>query len=318
MNLKDFKPREPDFEDDETLENGTDTEIESTGYHSEITTLKIDKLSNRVTIISVILPCIIGAILIFAYLDMKERVVDVDQTKNTQVERISKQVEEKINALEIKIAKNRFDLDKGLPDISGKQLALEGMLAKFDTSKADDKTIKALIKKLDKQVASNSKREKALEKQLSQFKARLDKTIASNAAQMGKNLTGFKEEIKLFKEEFDARLLELSDYELQIGELRKNYSLMDKKVRSFEQDTVSKNLLESKTGELNTFVSNKISKLETQLTALNKKLAANISRLQKDIDLMIQQSSSSSGPKPQINIDAQESTNTIEQKSLTE
>ena len=81
-NLKSFKidPLNlPDTDDEESLE--------SSGYHQEINTLKIEKLSNRVTIISVIIPCLICAILVFIYLDMKERVVDVDETKKLQVER---------------------------------------------------------------------------------------------------------------------------------------------------------------------------------------------------------------------------------------
>ena len=87
MNLKDFNPDNQDMDGD--------VEITDSIYQQEINSLKIDKLSNRVTIISIIIPCLIGAILIFGYLDMKERVVDVDITKNSQFEKISQQLEEK-------------------------------------------------------------------------------------------------------------------------------------------------------------------------------------------------------------------------------
>lgn len=312
MSLKDFKTDEPDFENHDPKETAP---IESHGYQEEIASLKIDKLSNRVTIISIILPCIIGAILVFAYLDMKERVVDVDQTKNTQVERISQQLDGKLNALDVKIAKNRFDLDKQIPTIESKQVALEGNMARLATTKADDKAVKAVILKLEKQVADVRKQEKASQKKLGVFKKRLDE----NTTQIDKTLGKIKDDITLFKEEFDARLLELSDYELQIGDLRKNFSLTDKKVRRVEEEAVSKTILNEKTEALKTIVATELTQLEDQIARLEKKLAANVSRLQKDVDLALKQSSEKSGPQPHINIEMKDpETKPIDEKSLTE
>jgi chromosome segregation ATPase len=296
MSLKDFKPDEPDFERHEPKES---IPIEPTGYQEEITTLKIDKLSNRVTIISIILPCIIGAILIFAYLDMKERVVDVDQTKNTQVERVSQQLEEKLNALDVKIAKNRFDLDKQIPELGNRQTAVEGNLAKIVTDKANKKEVAGQLAKLEKQVSTSHK-------QLETMKKSMDKVVTENSALIDKTVVKIKEDIQLFKEEFDARLLELSDYELQLGELRKNFSLTDKKVRRVEEEAVSKTALSQKSDELTALVSTTADQLEKRVMMLDKKLAANISRLQKDIDLALKQSAGASGPAPQLNIDVPE------------
>jgi len=221
------------------LTEKSDSSIEGAVYHEEINTLKIDKLSNRITIISIIIPCIIGAILVFAYLDMKERVVDVDQTKNTQVERISQQLEEKLNALDVKIAKNKFDLDKQLPQITAKQTAFEGKMTKLAAAKADSKSVKSMMAKVEGKIVSNTKHDKALNTQVATLKKKLDTTLAENNTKVEKTVSQIKEEITLFKEEFDARLLELSNYEQQIGELKKDFSLMDKKVRRQEQESLS-------------------------------------------------------------------------------
>ena len=140
MDLKDFKPDNQDFDSDDEITDST--------YHQEINSLKIDKLSNRVTIISIIIPCLIGAILIFAYLDMKERVVGAYLTKKNQFEKISQQLEEKLNALDVKIAKNRFNFDNKLPELEKKNISLEGQIAKLSTLKADNKNIKSLFPKL--------------------------------------------------------------------------------------------------------------------------------------------------------------------------
>ncbi len=317
MSLKDYKTDDPEVDEVQPLTEKNDSPIEGAVYHEEINTLKIDKLSNRITIISIIIPCIIGAILVFVYLDMKERVVDVDQTKNTQVERISQQLEEKLNALDVKIAKNKFDLDKQLPQITAKQTAFEGKMTKLAAAKADSKSVKSMMSKVEGKIVSNTKHDKALDTLVATLKKKLDTTLAENNTKLEKTVSQIKEENTLFKEEFDARLLELSNYELQIGELKKDFSLMDKKVRRQEQESLSQADMDKAVSDLKSQFSSRLSKLESNITALDKKLAANISRLQKDLDLLVKQSSTSTGPKPQITVDVKES-GAIEEKALTE
>ncbi|WP_299981190.1 hypothetical protein [Desulfobacula sp.] len=322
MNLKDFRPDDPDFNKNEELLKRTDSEIPASTYHEEINTLKIDKLSNRVTIISIIIPCLIGAILIFAYLDMKERMVNVDLTKQNQFERISQQLEEKVNALDVKIAKNKFDLDNKLPEFNKKVISFEGQIAKLTSTKADGKTIKDQFTKLEKRVANNANQDKTTIQTFERINKQTLFSIKENQNQFNKIAQQTKNETNLFKEEFDARLLELSDYEQQIGELRKNLSLLDKKFRGLEQDTVSRPAVDKKINQLNTDLNNHIKNLGQQVDKLNQKLTANISRLQKNLEQLSKSSPSNiipnaTKPKPQINIDSSESVN-IEEESLVQ
>ncbi len=322
MNLKDFRPDNPDFDAEEASSKDNDSEISASAYHEEINTLKIDKLSNRVTIISIILPCLIGAILIFAYLDMKERVVDVDLTKQTQVEKISQQLEEKLNALDVRIAKNKFEIDNKLPELDKKNISLEGQLTKLINTKADTKTIKARFAKLEKRVANNTNQDKTTLQTIERINKQTLSTIKKNQTQFDKTAQQIKNETTLFKEEFDARLLELSDYEQQVGELRKNISLLDKKFKTIELDTVTQATLDEKTNQLKIDLTGQLKNLDQQVTKLNKKLSANISRLQKNIDLLSKSSSSNkmpthTKPKPQINIDSSGSVE-IKEESLVQ
>ena len=322
MNLKDFRPDNPDFDsEEETLENNAG-EIPRSTYHEEINTLKIDKLSNRVTIISIIIPCLIGAILIFAYLDMKERVVDVDLTKQNQFEIISQQLEEKLNALDVKIAKNKFSLDNKLPELDNKTVALEGQIAKLNTTKADTKIFNNKFTKLEKHISNNTKQDKTTIQTIERINKQTLSTIKENQNQLDKTAQQIKDEINLFKEEFDARLLELSDYEQQIGELRRDSSLLDKKYKRLEQEGVLQVTLDEKIKQVNTDLNHHIKNLDQQIAKLNQKVTANISRLQKDLDRLSNSSSSKTiqkgtKPKPQINIDSSESVN-IEEESLTQ
>lgn len=302
MSLRDFRPDESMLDDEIPSETQPETGIKSSRYQEEINTLKIDKLSNRITIISVILPCIIGAIIVFAYLDMKERVVDVDETKSTQVERITKLLDEKLNALDVKIAKNRFDLEKALPELSGKQVALEGRLAKISSSKADDQKIRAELKKVNQAITRQEKI--------------IASAMAENKKLLGNTSKQIKDEINLFKEEFDARLLELSQYQEQIAELGKSSSLLDKKVRNLEMEIKSVSTVKVEFDQLKTQIENRINALDSNLQKLDKQLNTNFSRLQKDVDLLIKKSTSP-GPQPQINLDTN-STGDIESETLTQ
>lgn len=240
MNLQNFKNDPSKVQETADTDNsnlGNDnTRIAGTGYQEELHTLKIDKLSNKITIISIIIPIMILGILVFAYLDMKERVVDVDQTKQSQVEKISIQMEEQLNSLELKIAKNRFDLDNTVPEIKKQNVSLTGQVAKLGSSKLDNKTFKSNINKLSTRINNNAKQDKAILQTIERINQDTIATIESSQTQFDESSKKIKDEFNLFKEEFDARLLELSDYELQIGMLKKNLSLLDKRIKSMEHD----------------------------------------------------------------------------------
>ncbi|MBU1194949.1 MAG: hypothetical protein KKE62_10115 [Proteobacteria bacterium] len=299
-NLNNFRPDIKDF-DKEDPAAGSDTPIQSSEYLEEINTLKIDKLSNRVTIISIIIPCLIGAILLFAYLDMKERVVDADLNKQTQYEKISRQLEEKLNALDVKIAKNRYDLDSSVPALEKKNLALEGQL----TKKADAGTIQKQIEKLETRVTENTNQSVVMnEKTLAALKETRDR--------FDKTAKQIKEDITLFKDEFDARLLELSEYEQQIGTLRKDFSLLDKKQNRFAQEYILKTESGQQAAELKTQLENQIKQLNTRIKELDEKMSATISKFQNDINSIPKSGASKASdtnvkPSARINIDSSKS-----------
>jgi chromosome segregation ATPase len=317
MNLKDFRPEIPDFDADEENLKQNKRQDSASIYHEEINTLKIEKLSNRVTIISIIIPCLISAILVFAYLDMKERVIDVDMTKQNQYDRISQQLEEKLNALDVKIAKNRFDFDNKLPEFEKKIMTLEGQIAKLADSKADMNTFKTQFDKISKQVTNNEKQDKTTLLAIKKTNKQTLLTLKKNKTQFGKIIQQTKNENLAFKKEFNARLMELSDADQQIGELRKNLSLLNKKYKNLENESISQVTVDNKINLLEIDFNNRINIMDNQINTLNQKLVANILRLQKDIEQLSKGSSKSVTPKPKTNIDSSKPVK-IKEKPLTQ
>lgn len=220
-------------EDDD---NGDDEIQASSAYHQEINTLKIEKLSQRVTIITIIIPCIIIAVLAFAYIDMKERVVDVDETQGNQVAQMSKKLEDKLNALDVRIAKAAFELDEKLSLVDKKAQALENQLAKTASAKADIKAVETSLAKLEKRIKTNAGQDKSTLATVERINRELLAAIKENNVRFKSQADKLNEDMQLFKEEFDARLLELSAYEQQIAQLNKTTSLVDKRLKTLKQD----------------------------------------------------------------------------------
>lgn len=303
MNLKDFKPDPSEFDEPSGDLNDLKDPLGTSGYQEEINTLKIDKLSNRVTIISIIIPVMVIAILIFAYIDMKERVVDVDLTKQSQVEKVSQQLEEKLNALDVKIAKNRFEIEKYLPQLDKKTIALEGQLAKMSSSKADRETVKQEYSKLTKLVNANKAQDKSTLASINKINQDTLKRINQSQEQFNAASKQIKEEIALFKEEFDARLLELSDYEEQIGIARKDLSLLDKKFNKLEKEYLQKTEFEAESkqiqedmAKLKSLEEQHVANLKKQLSELKRQFSSESERLSRKIDQLSKTKNSSTVP----------------------
>lgn len=315
MSLKDFRT------DDLTLPD-EDGPIPVSDYHREINTLKIEKLSNRVTIISVIIPVLIIAILAFAYLDMKERVLDVDEAKKTQMDLVSRQLEEKVNALDIRIAKNRFDFEQQIPELVKKGQSLENQVAKMEISKADDKTLKEnlsrtthsisevtnrmktmedLLTQLDKRIKNNTEQNRVSLETMERINTQLLDAIGENNVNFKKAVDRVKEEISLYKQEFDARLLELSAYDREIALLRKDLSLMNKKFKEVEASFLS------------------IQELTLRLDSLEKKAKQGSPTVTPDKPSPTPTQAPKAPPiKPKLTIDTDPSVKGISEETLTQ
>lgn len=316
MNLKDYRPGLPDFNEDEEL---SDTKpgiaIEKPIYHPDINHIKIDKLSKRITLISVMLTCLMVVIVLFAYLDMRGKIIDANLNKQNESEKLSQQFQEQISALEVKAEKNRFDLES----TDKKTTGIEGQIAKLTTAKADSAAINDQLAKLDTRVTNNTNQNKLNLQTIERVNKELASAQTGMQSELDKNIKHSKEEISNFKKELDTKLADL-------GEVQKELTLMDKKLKKMELDGISQAKLDEKIKLFREELNTHITKLDKQVQNLDLKLTTNLSRLQKDVDALsnspspVPQKSPVSEPvkpKPQVNIDSSSPT-TIKQKPLTD
>lgn len=264
-------------EDGSSEDNGPGIGGES--FQQETNTLKIEKLSQRVTIISVIIPCIIIAILVFVYMDITEKVVDVDQTQANQMAQVSQDLEIKLNALDVRIAKVTHELDEKLTTLESKRQTLENQTAKMSAAKVDLKAMEAALAKLDKRIKANAEQDKSTLSAMERINQELLSTIDKNSSDFKTASAQIKKEFRLFKEEFDARLLELSAYEQRIAQIVKDTGRIGKKLDALEKNTAASidKKLDKKLGLLKQDLENQIADVKRRADAANstaKKAAA--------------------------------------------
>jgi len=240
-------------------------------FQQEANTLQIEKLSQRVTIISVIIPCIIIAILVFVYMDITEKVVDVDQTQADQMAQVSQDLDVKLNALDVRIAKATHALDEKLTALESKRQALENQTAKMSAAKVDLDAMEAALAKLDKRIKANAAQDQATLAAMERINQALLSSIDQNSSDFKAVSAQIKKEFRLFKEAFDARRLELSAYEQQIAKIVKETGRLGKKLDVLEKNTAASidKKLDNRLALLRQDLENQIAEVKKRADAAN-------------------------------------------------
>lgn len=147
--------------------NGDDQDPDEL-YQEEMKDLRVEKLSQRITLFSILLPCLLAIILYFGYRDLKSRVSQSQDTGSVEIQRLSGELErlsKQFNDKLITFSTTLSAHDKNFEtSVSGKLNDL-------------DKNIQALKKNIDT-VNSNLK---TLNDNLKQTESTLEKLNASKA-----------------------------------------------------------------------------------------------------------------------------------------
>ncbi len=241
--------------------DGKNEETPVSMHQQEINTLKIDKLSNRVTIISIIIPCIIGAIILFAYLDMQEKVGDVNKEKQSQVEQLGKQLEERANALEVKIADIKFTLEKKLPGLEDQVSSLSSSLTKLGSTKADRESMQTAVAKLEKAIRNNAEKHDALFNTVERSQKEALSAIEDTKTRLNKKI----DELDI---EIHSKLEKIPDLKQRFSDIGEKLGRLEKKAASVEklEDTVQK--MDSAIRDLDKnlrTIQDRLSRIETQV-----------------------------------------------------
>ncbi len=213
--------------------------------------LRIEKLSNRITLVAVLIPCLLVVVLAVAYLDIKHRVISTQNTGSMGVQNLSKDLDSRFSSLSLKQAKLDEQMAKNTATLDAATAALQ-----VNLKKGIDEMKKAVESKAERSelqtLAKNSQTERnTIQKDLADLSAAFDK----------------------FDEELAGQILHIAD-SLKNDQAR--LTEIDKKIQRLEAEKLSKESLDLALGlerlTIQEMVKERIGALEKKLTAMQKRL----------------------------------------------
>ena len=222
---------------------GTDTEspteIPESVIAEDLQERRISKLSRRVTFLAVLLPCIIGVVLFFLYLDLKKRVIQ-DRVSGTQtVQNLSRDIESRLETLagsyselDRKLTDSAASLERSIAAVKQDVKKSDARLKQVQNSKADRSDQEAIQKNLQQISATLTTLEENLSGKIAQLAASIDK-VETEMMQLNADVSTLivsKLDRKTFQQELAQ---EQKDTQKQIRDIAAG---LEKKIRSVGSD----------------------------------------------------------------------------------
>lgn len=216
-----------------------DEESPDSAFQDEIRELRMEKLSKRVTVLAILIPCLIGGLIAFAYIDLKKKVVINQDTGTRTIQDLSKDFDarlydltSKYNELENTLANRAAALEKNFSSLKFRLYKNENKIKKLRTSKADKKDQETALKNLEKV----STKMDALDNGVSQKMGDLAASLKNTANDLIKiqaeisTLVTSKIDRKIFDQELQKK------QQLQREKLEKMQAALDKQIRSIRNE----------------------------------------------------------------------------------
>ena len=125
------------------FEGNDEPDSERTVYQEEAKDRRLEKLGHRVTIISILIPVLIGVIFYMAYRDITSRVSRSQDTGAMEIQNLSAQLEENFAKLTVKYGELESALTQKLADLEKVDQAMKTNLKQAEEAVADINATKA-------------------------------------------------------------------------------------------------------------------------------------------------------------------------------
>jgi DNA repair exonuclease SbcCD ATPase subunit len=238
-----------------------DDEAEENVIPAQVDELRIERLNQRMTLISILIPVLIVVILGIAYLDIKRRVIHTEDTGAQTVQHLSEDLESRFSSLSLSQAHLEEAFAK-MQDQTNQSLAKAQVnLKKIDD--ALDQTRKAMVGQKDLQAVSRRTNQGVanVARSVDEIKAQVDQinqSLSSGLGQLGQRMAELDAKLLQFQEKLssienskiDKAAMDLAlkleilkskrAFEAQIEELRAQIqSLRQASVKSSKRQPVS-------------------------------------------------------------------------------
>ena len=224
-----------DKQDDGRFVFGADEKHEPIA-HDDQTRMRLDNLGLRVTLIAIIMPCLMGIVMVFGYIDMNRRVSVFKSSGSEEVRNASKDMERMISSLQVKNARVEKLLAVDLADIKTRLKSLDTKVARtrkdvdFITStRITKRQVNDRIATLKRDQAKNDKALALLQTDASEAIDRTRK-LEKSGVTASKSLTRIKGELSAVQKKMSALAGSLPTMEEIDVRLRKERIMMQVRI----------------------------------------------------------------------------------------
>jgi uncharacterized phage infection (PIP) family protein YhgE len=141
------------------LNDEINDDVEETGIPAAVDEMRLEKISTRVTIISIMIPVLIAIVLVIAYLDIKKRVVQTEDEGSMSFQNLSADLESRFSSLSLRQARLEEQLtslvnrnEQALARIEVKLKKLEETTQALPGDLAAKKDLKAAVADVEKKL----------------------------------------------------------------------------------------------------------------------------------------------------------------------
>jgi archaellum component FlaC len=271
-----------------------DTDDHNSAIQEEISERRLEKLSTRVTLISILVPVLIFVIFTFAYLDIKQRVFSMHDTGVDELQKLSRDLESKFSSLSVKFAKfeesfaEREASLKGIEESFSKKIVpMEKAFSMLETSIND---VKKNLQESEKNISqimttqTHNVGKKEFEEKFAGIEKSFEDTqndMQTVMAQMKALDTNFKDELKLLTDYLAKEKKRIDDvakasegFSEDMKNVKSQFQVLSKKADGFVHNddlplAVEKARLKLKVAldETMTNIQNRIDVLERQISS---------------------------------------------------
>lgn len=210
-------------------------------FHEVKKDLRFEKLNQRVTIISILIPCIIVILLVVSYLDMKNKITGVHDSGSIEVKNLSQNIDKKTAELSSQYAKLEALLDKKTAALKAE---FQNLGKDLKETKAEKTEVANSIEEINRQISAArndisaiSTKVKSMEVGLSQRIIEITKSIGrieSDLAKLRSESKADKKDIEAYmrneQKRYQNELNRLSgDVEDKIDSIRRQMDEIEKK-----------------------------------------------------------------------------------------
>jgi len=161
--------------------------------------LKLDKLSRRLTLITILIPCLIGGILFLVYRDIQMRVGQVSDTGTSKVRTLSKDLESRYSSLSLKHGKFQVGFTKRISSLEKTTVSLQKTLQEATTAikyirsarRSDNKKVAKAIDAINKTLGTLAPLPQNLETMASEIKL-YDQNLSKELGSFSQSLEGIR------------------------------------------------------------------------------------------------------------------------------